>query len=65
MERTLPHFSRISAGLSIEIGIGDRGEDQAAFGSCDLVGEVRVELTWVSPGDFKSPASAIPPLAPA
>ena len=28
-----------------------------------MVGEVRVELTWVSPADFKSAASAIPPLA--
>ena len=28
-----------------------------------VVGEVRVELTWVSPTDFKSVASAIPPLA--
>ena len=29
----------------------------------EVVGEVRVELTWVSPTDFKSVASAIPPLA--
>lgn len=28
-----------------------------------LVGEVRFELTWVAPADFKSAASTIPPLA--